>query len=78
MRTLGAGRRLMDQSMAAWERTRVRLAEAPGEEASRVAGSVMPSARPLRARLSRQSIPRYLGPPLRYCNVRHGLIRSIR
>ncbi|MBK8160736.1 MAG: winged helix-turn-helix transcriptional regulator [Rhodospirillaceae bacterium] len=35
------GRRLMDESMAAWERARVRLAEALGEEASRVAGSVM-------------------------------------
>jgi DNA-binding MarR family transcriptional regulator len=37
----GGGRRLMDESMAAWERARARLAEALGEEASRVAGSVM-------------------------------------
>ncbi|HEY2660114.1 MAG TPA: MarR family winged helix-turn-helix transcriptional regulator [Caulobacteraceae bacterium] len=35
------GRRLMDESMAAWERARVRLAEALGEEASHVARSVM-------------------------------------
>lgn len=35
------GRRLMDESMAAWERARARLAEALGEETSRVAGSVM-------------------------------------
>jgi DNA-binding MarR family transcriptional regulator len=35
------GRRLMDESMAAWERARVRLAEALGEEASRIAGGVM-------------------------------------
>ena len=35
------GRRLMDESMAAWECARLRLAEALGEEASRVAGSVM-------------------------------------
>lgn len=36
-----AGRRLMGKSVAAWESARVRLAEALGEEASRVAGSVM-------------------------------------
>jgi hypothetical protein len=36
-----AGRRLMDEAMAAWEGARVRLAEALGEEASRAAGSVM-------------------------------------
>jgi hypothetical protein len=36
-----AGRRLMDEAMAAWEGARARLAEALGEEASRVAGSVM-------------------------------------
>lgn len=35
------GRELMDESMAVWERARARLAEALGEEASRVAGSVM-------------------------------------
>lgn len=35
------GRRLMDESMAAWERARVHLAEALGEEASRAAGRVM-------------------------------------
>ena len=37
----GQGRRLMDQSMVAWESARTRLAEALGEEASRVAGDVM-------------------------------------
>jgi DNA-binding MarR family transcriptional regulator len=36
-----AGVRLMDEAMAVWERARVRLAEALGEEASRVAGSVL-------------------------------------
>lgn len=36
-----AGRLLMDDSMVAWERARVRLAEALGEEALRVAGSAM-------------------------------------
>jgi DNA-binding MarR family transcriptional regulator len=36
-----AGRRLMDESMAVWESARIRLAEVLGEEASRVAGSVM-------------------------------------
>jgi DNA-binding MarR family transcriptional regulator len=35
------GGRLMDESVAAWERARVRLAEALGEEASQVAGRVM-------------------------------------
>lgn len=35
------GRRLVNESMTAWERARIRLAEALGEEASRVAGSVM-------------------------------------
>lgn len=35
------GRRLMDASIAAWERARSRLHESLGEEASRVAGSVM-------------------------------------
>jgi DNA-binding MarR family transcriptional regulator len=35
------GRRLMDEAMAAWERARIRLAEALGEEALRVAGSGM-------------------------------------
>lgn len=35
------GRRLMGQAIAAWERAQVGLAEALGEEASRVAGSVM-------------------------------------
>lgn len=35
------GRRLLDQSIAAWERAQLGLAEALGEEASRVAGSVM-------------------------------------
>lgn len=35
------GRRLMNKSMATWERARGRLAEALGEETSRVAGSVM-------------------------------------
>jgi DNA-binding MarR family transcriptional regulator len=36
-----AGRQLMDEAMAVWERARVGLAEALGEEASRVARSVM-------------------------------------
>ncbi len=35
------GRRLMDEAMAAWERARIRLAEALGEDALRVAGSGM-------------------------------------
>ena len=35
------GRRLMEESMAVWERARARLAEALGEETSRVAGAVM-------------------------------------
>jgi DNA-binding MarR family transcriptional regulator len=35
------GRRLMDEAMIAWEGARVRLAEALGEEASRVAGVAM-------------------------------------
>ena len=35
------GRRLVHKSVAVWERARVRLAEALGEEATRVAGSVM-------------------------------------
>jgi DNA-binding MarR family transcriptional regulator len=35
------GRRLMGESMAVWESARLRLAEALGEEASRVAGSAM-------------------------------------
>jgi DNA-binding MarR family transcriptional regulator len=35
------GRRLMGESMAVWERARARLADALGEETSRVAGSVM-------------------------------------
>ena len=35
------GRRLMDESMAAWERARFRLADALGEETSRVAGRIM-------------------------------------
>jgi DNA-binding MarR family transcriptional regulator len=35
------GRQLMDVSMPAWERARVRLTEALGEDASRVARSVM-------------------------------------
>jgi hypothetical protein len=36
-----AGVRLMDEAMVAWERARNRLAEALGEEASRIAGSVL-------------------------------------
>lgn len=35
------GRRLMDEAMVAWERARIRLTEALGEGASRVAGRVM-------------------------------------
>jgi DNA-binding MarR family transcriptional regulator len=35
------GRRLMDEAMVAWECARAQLAEALGEEASRVAGVVM-------------------------------------
>lgn len=35
------GRRLMDEAMVAWEHARAQLAEALGEEASRVAGVVM-------------------------------------
>lgn len=35
------GRRLMEEAMAAWERARIRLAEALGEDALRVAGSGM-------------------------------------
>jgi DNA-binding MarR family transcriptional regulator len=35
------GRQMMEESMAAWELARIRLAEALGEEASNVAGSVM-------------------------------------
>jgi len=35
------GRRLLDKSMATWERARVQLAEVLGEEASHVARSVM-------------------------------------
>ncbi|GLQ99406.1 MarR family winged helix-turn-helix transcriptional regulator [Dyella mobilis] len=35
------GRRLMDESIAIWEQARSRLTEILGEEASRVAGSVM-------------------------------------
>ncbi|RWB68529.1 MAG: MarR family transcriptional regulator [Mesorhizobium sp.] len=36
-----AGRRLMHESMAAWESARLRLADAFGEEASRSAGRIM-------------------------------------
>ncbi|WP_199099286.1 MarR family winged helix-turn-helix transcriptional regulator [Dyella sp. ASV21] len=36
-----AGRRLMAESTAVWERARVQLTAAAGEETSRVAGSVM-------------------------------------
>lgn len=35
------GRRLMDESMAVWERARVHLTEALGEEASGAAGNIM-------------------------------------
>ena len=54
-----AGRRLMDEAVAAWEGARVRLAEALGEGASRAAGVSCPSLqwpRRLRPRLSHRRI----------------------
>jgi DNA-binding MarR family transcriptional regulator len=39
-----AGVRLTSEAMAAWERARIRLTEALGEEASRIAGSVLSPA----------------------------------